>query len=254
VGGLSSTASVSTNGARRYFRYNIPLSMRASSLEQPVMPENPLSRWLSTLRRKKTTPTVLVKELGERDRKRMLRHFLALDQSDRLLRFGALLKDEQVAAYVAKIDFSRDIVFGVVNRMFHLVGVGHLAFLEKHGERSKATTKERVAEFGVSVSKSARGQGVGSRLFERAAINCRNSDIDTLYMQCLSSNRTMMHIAKKAGMQIKREYGEADAFLYLPPPSPASVLQEAFQEQFASIDYAVKANARAALKWFMPKK
>jgi hypothetical protein len=73
-------------------------------------------------------------------------------------------------------------------------------------------------------------------------------------MQCLSSNKTMMHIAKKAGMQIKREYGEADAFLYLPPPSPTSVLQEAFQEQFASIDYAVKANARAALKWFLPKK
>jgi hypothetical protein len=73
-------------------------------------------------------------------------------------------------------------------------------------------------------------------------------------MQCLSTNKTMMHIAKKAGMQIKREYGEADAYLHLPPPSPSSVLQEAFQEQFASIDYAVKANARAAMKWFMPRK
>jgi hypothetical protein len=32
------------------------------------------------------------------------------------------------------------------------------------------------------------------------------------------------------------------------------VLQEAFQEQFASIDYAVKANARAAMKWLTPRK
>jgi RimJ/RimL family protein N-acetyltransferase len=218
------------------------------------MARNPLSRWLASLGMKHRRPTVLVKELGERDRRRMLRHFLALDASDRLLRFGTVLKDPQVEAYVAKIDFSKDIVFGVLNRMFQLVGVGHLAFLEKHGEREKATTKERVAEFGVSVSQSARGHGVGSRLFERAAINCRNSDIDTLYMQCLSSNKTMMHIAKKAGMQIKREYGEADAYLHLPPPSPSSVLQEAFEEQFAAIDYAVKANARAALKWFLPKK
>jgi hypothetical protein len=64
----------------------------------------------------------------------------------------------------------------------------------------------------------------------------------------------MMHIAKKAGMQIKREYGEADAYLHLPPPSPGSVLQEAFQEQFATFDYAVKANARAAMRWFGAKK
>jgi RimJ/RimL family protein N-acetyltransferase len=218
------------------------------------MAGNPLSRWLISFGRKPGRPTVLVKELGERDRRRMLRHFLALDASDRLLRFGTVLKDPQIEAYVAKIDFSRDIVFGVLNRMFQLVGVGHLAFLDKHGARASATSKERVAEFGVSVSSSARGQGVGSRLFERAAIHCRNSDIDTLYMQCLSSNKTMMHIAKKAGMQIKRDHGEADAYLHIPPPSPSSVLQEAFEEQFAAIDYAVKANARAAMKWFTPKK
>ncbi|MFL6672114.1 MAG: GNAT family N-acetyltransferase [Massilia sp.] len=217
------------------------------------MRNNPLSRWLAGRKGKKGRATVPVKALGERDRRRMLRHFLALDQSDRLLRFGNVVPDEQVQAYVANIDFSRDIVFGVYNKVFQLVGVGHLAFAPA-GQGSTATSKERVAEFGVSVSKSARGQGVGSRLFERAAINCRNSDIDTLYMQCLSSNKTMMHIAKKAGMQIKREYGEADAYLHLPPPSPGSVLQEAFEEQFATIDYAVKANARAAVKWLTPKK
>jgi GNAT superfamily N-acetyltransferase len=218
------------------------------------MTNNPLTRWLASLRQKSGKPTVPVKALGERDRRRMLRHFLALDGSDRLLRFGAQLSDEAVQAYVAKIDFSRDIVFGVYNKLFQLVGVGHLAFARTEEKGVTATTKERVAEFGVSVSKSGRGHGVGTRLFERAAIHCRNSDIDTLYMQCLSSNKTMMHIAKKAGMQIKREYGEADAYLHLPPPSPGSVLAEAFEEQFASIDYAVKANARAAMKWLTPKK
>jgi len=218
--------------------------------------DNPISRWLASLRGKKDGPTVPVKELGERDRRRVLRHFLALDDSDRLLRFGIVLPDERVEAYVATIDFSRDIVLGVYNRRFQLVGVGHLAFAPRDAEpaRAQATSKERVAEFGVSVSKSARGLGVGSRLFERAAIACRNADVDTLYMQCLSSNKTMMHIAKKAGMRIKREYGEADAYLQLPPPSPSSVMKEALEEQFAVIDYTVKANARAAAKWLSPKK
>ncbi len=212
------------------------------------MLDNPLRRWIQGLRGKKGQPPVLVKELGERDRRRVLRHLLALDRDDRLLRFGSMIPDEQIVAYVDKIDFSRDIVFGVVNNVFQLVGMGHLAFASAEGRKS--TTKEQVAEFGVSVSKSARGQGVGTRLFQRAAIHCRNSDVDTLYMQCLTSNQTMMHIAKKAGMRIKREYGEADAHLELPPPSPGSVMAEALEEQFAAIDYTVKANTRAAVKFF----
>lgn len=207
------------------------------------------SAWRRWWTRKRRAP-VIVKQLQERDRRRMLKHFMGLDDSDRLLRFGTVLPDEQLIKYVNKIDFSRDVVLGVYNNVFRLVAVGHLAFAPKTG----VTDKERVAEFGVSVSKSARGLGIGSRLFERAAMHCRNQDVDTLYMQCLSSNRVMMHIAKKAGMQIKREYGEADAYLQLPPPNPGSVLQEALEEQFAVLDYTLKANARAAAKWFEPKK
>jgi RimJ/RimL family protein N-acetyltransferase len=219
-------------------------------------PDNPLRRWLNNLRGKNGRQPVLVKALQERDRRRVLRHFMGLDSDDRLLRFGSILPDERVAAYVAKLDFSNDIVFGVYNRVFQLVGVGHLALTSKeaHPDSINYTDKQKVAEFGVSVSASARGQGVGSRLFARAAIHCRNADVDTLYMQCLSSNRTMMHIAKKAGMQIERAYGEADAHLHLPPPSPSSVLAEALEEQFAKIDYAVKANARAAFRLFSPRK
>ena len=227
---------------------------------QDTPEDKPLRRWfghvLGRTFSKGGRHPVLVKALGERDRRRVQRHFLALDRDDRLLRFGSMLQDEQVANYVAKIDFTKDIVFGVYNRLFQLVGVGHLAFTSRDARPDSIhyTDKEKVAEFGVSVSKSARGQGVGTRLFERAAIHCRNSDVDTLYMQCLSSNRTMMHIAKKAGMQIEREYGEADAHLHLPPPSPASVLAEALDEQFAKIDYTVKANVRAAFRWLAPKR
>lgn len=199
---------------------------------------------------KPATPhhTVFVKELSERDRHRILRHFLALKESDRLLRFGTYLPDEMIAKYVAGLDFTRDTLFGVVSRNFRLVGVGHLAFAPRK-EDDDITDKDKVAEFGVSVSESARGKGVGSKLFERGAIHCRNADVDTLYMHFLSTNHTMVHIAKKAGMEIFREYGEADAYLKVLPADAVSVLKEAVQEQVASIDYNIKANARAAVKW-----
>lgn len=193
---------------------------------------------------------VRVKVLGERDRRRLLNHFLELDSEDRILRFGSCMQDELITRYVQKLNFSRDSIFGVHDARFKLVGVGHLAFSPREAlPRGEVSSKENVAELGVSVSASARGLGVGSKLFERAAIRCRNADVDTLFMQCLSSNRTMMHIARKAGMSIQRAHGETDAYLTLVPASPGSVLQEAVAEQVALIDYAFKANARVAGKW-----
>lgn len=198
---------------------------------------------------KTAKPTVFVKELSEKHRHRILRHFIGLETQDRLLRFGSHLSDDLIANYVAQINFEHDKVFGVFSHSFRLVGVGHLAYAPR-SSADIASDKERVAEFGVSVSASARGKGVGSALFKRGAIHCRNDDIDTLYMHCLASNQTMIHIAKKAGMEIQRDFGEADAYLKLAPADAGSVLAEAVQEQVATLDYGIKANARAALKWW----
>jgi len=118
---------------------------------------------------------IRVKELSERDRRRLLMHFLALGDDDRLLRFGGVLPNELITRYVQKLDFARDTIFGVFNDNLELVGVGHLAFAPREAVPviRDATLKARIAEFGVSVSASARGIGIGSRLFERAAIHCR---------------------------------------------------------------------------------
>ena len=196
------------------------------------------------------TPMILVKDLSPRSRRHLLRHFLALEEKDRLLRFGTKLSDDLVTSYVEKLNFERDTILGVYDRKLRLLGVGHLAFAPREASRiSGATIKARVAEFGVSVSAVARGMGVGTKLFERGAIHCRNADVDTLYMHCLSSNKVMMHIATKAGMEIHRDYGEADAYLKLKPANSVSVFQEAVEEQMATLDYIIKANMRALFKW-----
>jgi hypothetical protein len=100
------------------------------------------------------------------------------------------------------------------------------------------------------VLESVRGQGIGTKLFERAAIRSRNTHVTMLYMHCLSRNSTMMHIAKKAGMKIEYAYGEADAYLTLPPADQSSIIAEMLQEQAAVFDYALKRQARQASKLF----
>ena len=201
--------------------------------------------------RPESSHAVRVKELSERDRRRLLMHFLALSSGDRLLRFGTVLSDELVTRYVQKLDFARDTLFGVYDSKLMLIGVGHLAFASRDAVPIifDLTTKEHVAEFGLSVSETARGMGVGTRLFERAAIHCRNADVDTLTMHCLASNQTMMRIARKSGMQIQRTHGEADAYVTLAPANPVTVLREAVEEQVAQFDYTLKANTKAAVRW-----
>ena len=183
----------------------------------------------------------LVRELSSADRERLLAHFLALDEDDRLLRFGQVVPDHVIENYVRNINFSNDKVFGVFGNALELVGVGHLAYLPAEGDK-------RTAEFGVSVLESARGRGVGTKLFERAAIRSRNTHVTTLYIHCLSRNTTMMHIAKKAGMKIEYAYGEADAYLTLAPADQNSIISEMLQEQAAVFDYVLKRQARNTSK------
>lgn len=197
-------------------------------------------------------PSILVRELHAGHRERIREHLLGLGEEDRRLRFGMLANDDVVNHYVDGLNFARDSVFAVFDEKLELIGMAHLAYQSAPG-----TQKNMTAEFGVSVSEDGRGLGVGTALFQRAAIHCRNTDVSVLYVHCLSSNAAMMHIAKKAGMSIEYAYGEADAFLRLAPGDKNTLMAEAMQEKAAEVDYSIKENVRRAKRisanlWKMP--
>ncbi len=164
----------------------------------------------------------------------MTAHFLALPREDRRLRFGATLDDQAVRDYVERIDFERDAVLGVSADDLSLSGVAHVA----GGGPS--------AEFGVSVVPDARGKGVGSALFERASLHARTRQVRAMFMHCLLENRTMMHIARKSGMRIVTEAGEADAYLELPPAEVSTVTSELMAERIGRFDFALKRQRESA--------
>jgi GNAT superfamily N-acetyltransferase len=171
---------------------------------------------------------ILVRELSRLDRPALERHFLALGAEDRRLRFGLPLKDEAVRAYVARIDFERDVAFGVYDDALHLIGAAHVA-------RSGAQ-----AELGVSVLPTHRGRGVGGALLARAHLRARNWGVRALFMHCLTENEAMMHLARKQEMDIVVESGEADAWLRLSPADASSHFGEVFAQRVALFDYALK--------------
>lgn len=55
-----------------------------------------------------------IKHLGESSRGVILHHLLALDAEDRYARFGSLIRDEGIRALVARLDFERDLLLGIL--------------------------------------------------------------------------------------------------------------------------------------------
>jgi RimJ/RimL family protein N-acetyltransferase len=172
---------------------------------------------------------------------------LQLNDEDRRLRFGTQTPDEVIARYVRGLDFNKDAIFGIFDLNLKLIGMAHLAYLpELKGQA-------RAAEFGVSVLPEGRSQGFGTALLQRSAVHSRNTRIETLYVHCLTSNKAMMHLAQKAGMSIEYAHGDADAYLRLPPASPATIVEEAANGQWADMDYALKQNLKSSNQawwWF----
>lgn len=179
---------------------------------------------------------VPIREIGSRYRPQILWHLLQLEPADRYLRFGYNATDEQIRHYVEGLDFERDQFFGIFNRKLELIAMAHLA-------HPRDTTEPGYTEFGASVSQHARGRGYGTLLFERAALHTINRGVDTLYIQSLSENAAMLHIAQKAGAQIERAGAESEAYLRLPEANFRTRLDQFLADHVGHVDYWLKSEA-----------
>ena len=175
-----------------------------------------------------------IKSLSAADRSGLAVHLLALSPADRRLRFGIAASDATIRNYVAGIDFDRDAAFGFFTNDLSLGGAAHVAVLDG------------AAELGVSVLVGYRRCGIGTALFERTCAFARNHFLRSLFMHCLRENAAMMHIARKSGMKIVADGGEADAYLELAPLDVGTIASEFLQEHLALFDYRLKAQVLAS--------
>ncbi len=201
---------------------------RRDQLDLPFREEkgSRLAPWVATIR-----------QLGPRHRERIARHLLSLDERDRYLRFGYAANDEQIRNYVDHLDFERDDIFGIYNRRLELIAWAHLA-------HSVDRNFDACAEFGVSVSKSARGRGFGGKLFDRAVMHARNEGVQLMFIHALSENTAMLKIARNAGATVERDGSESEAYLRLPPATFDTRVTEMIEERLAQTNYRLKVQAK----------
>jgi GNAT superfamily N-acetyltransferase len=174
--------------------------------------------------------TIAIQRLNEGVRTTLTAHFIALPMRDRCLRFGTSLAEDAIAAYVNRVNFVRDAVFGIHDDDGRvLVGAAHVAF------------ESDLAEVGLSVLPAHRGRGLGGALFERAMAHARNRSIPRLIMHFLWGNAPIVRIARRFRMSIVAAGGDAHAHLDLPPSSTVSLAAEFATDTFGMYDWARKA-------------
>jgi GNAT superfamily N-acetyltransferase len=192
---------------------------------------------------------VPIRDLHARHRYRILDHLLQLSDRDRFLRFGSPITHEQIAKYVASIDFKRDEVFGIFNRKLRLVAVAHLAAMPGLGPDGDPGSRGRAMEFGVSVLPSGRGKGLGLRLFMHAVMHARNQHASHLMIHALTENAPMLRIAAKAGAAIEHFGPDSEAWLKLPPDTVVTHLDSSLQSLGAEAIYQVKSQVIHIGEW-----
>ena len=185
----------------------------------------------------KAPAVIPVRPVGIGERDHIARHLLDLDATDRYLRFGFAASDEQVQRYVDGLNFERDELFGIYNRKLELIAMAHLAFAPNDVDPG-------CAEFGVSVSKHARGRGYGGLLFQSASTHARNAGVSMLFIHALSENVAMLKIARKAGASVVRSGSESEAHLQLPLATFDSHMSQIVESHYAEVDYRIKARAK----------
>jgi GNAT superfamily N-acetyltransferase len=117
-------------------------------------------------------------------------HFLALGSYDRFLRFGSVMSDAWIVAYVESLFASADAVFVVDEPGRDISGALHL---ESMG---------RGVALGLSVSAWARGLGIGTLLLQRAGLLARARGLETLFVRNLNLNAALQHLARRLGMSV----------------------------------------------------
>jgi GNAT superfamily N-acetyltransferase len=175
---------------------------------------------------------ILTRQLGRHELAAYAAHLVALQAEDRRLRFGRTIDDAAIRGYVGRIDVDRDAVFAVTDDELALVGAAHLA------------RGPRCAELGISVLPAHRRRGVGDALMRRAVLHARNWGIPEFFTHCLRENAPLVRLARRNGLRVAVEGGEADGVLALPAPDASSLAIELVADRAGRFDHDIKTQAR----------
>lgn len=172
------------------------------------------------------------------DKQALLTHLHNLSDRDKYLRFGYQIRPDGIESYVNRsFDLEHSQWFGMFNDDDEIVASVHTV---------KVTSTK--AEMGLTVDESLRGRGYGQVLFDRGLCWARAQGAKQVYMQCLSENKAVQHIARKNNMTVAvMAHDEREGVLSFESVSVIAPMSDVAMDNIAAVD-AVFREQRKILK------
>ena len=136
----------------------------------------------------------------------VLEHLRGLSPGDLYLRFCAPVSDAFLQGYVDKLNFERDVVFGILSNE-RLVALCHLALFD---EGSK-----KAGEVGLSVSNGYRGRGYSSDMLIACFAEAAKHGVQSLFINYKQSNKAMAALCRKFKAELECISGEVTATMHV---------------------------------------
>lgn len=159
-----------------------------------------------------------LKEYGE--------HLKALPDSDKINRFGIKINDYSIDQLMLNILYHPDEhKLWIAKFGSKIFGWGHLA---KDGNEW---------ELAVSVEHEHQGKGIGSSLIAEMLEWAKVQEINTVFMHCIESNKTIQHLAHKFNLRTReRGAGERTAALEVPEAKIYDINSQWWKEYNTLVD------------------
>jgi GNAT superfamily N-acetyltransferase len=163
-----------------------------------------------------------------RDRAALKAHFAALGGDCLRHRFGTTVKRSGVTKFLDQLRLRGIPSYGIFDSSRALVAVCQLA------------ASGSDLEAGLTVLPAVRCQGFGTTLLRRAASYARARGLKALIVHCQADNSRMLSLARRMGMSVHIETGDADGRLTLRTGSILDLWVDIAYDQAGIADLAVK--------------
>jgi GNAT superfamily N-acetyltransferase len=168
---------------------------------------------------------MIIRTLTVFERDAVRNFYLALSTDDRRKRFCCTVSDESISNYVDGLNFARHTILGAFNEHAQLIGLGELALGAEESEMA------------FSVRLDMRCQRIATKLMERLLLRARMCGIRKVNVMFLSDNTPVRRMAKRAGMLVETDGGEAYASRELLAPSAEELNRWFIEEAIAQSGY-----------------
>lgn len=169
-------------------------------------------------------------------------HLKRLPEDDRYCRFRSITSDETIEAYVKSIKNNpNEIVIAHYGDDCGIDGALQLSIIDS----TIAWVRKKIAELSMSVLVESRGKWIADALIEHAILHARALQIEQLVTTCNATNRPMIRLVKKIGMEVDGDIDEKSAELSLEKPGIETIGLDMFRQQLWMFDLVQKTTASA---------